>query len=137
VEVSKLFSLAFVFLIDNRKKPPERIGVETPEWRSRSMRCLFFSVSGMCLVSFLGLSFASGSELDGKPTTGGPVTRSVNPVASAKPIPPEKTEGSCGSHGTRVEFVDTPREAAKIAKKEQKLVFVLHVSGNFEDPRFT
>ena len=23
------------------------------------------------------------------------------------------------------------------AKKEQKLVFVLHVSGNFEDPRFT
>ena len=28
-------------------------------------------------------------------------------------------------------------EAAARAKKEQKLVFVLHVSGNFEDPRFT
>ena len=27
--------------------------------------------------------------------------------------------------------------AATLAKKEQKLVFVLHVSGNFEDPRFT
>ena len=26
---------------------------------------------------------------------------------------------------------------AEQAKKEQKLVFVLHVSGNFEDPRFT
>jgi hypothetical protein len=46
-------------------------------------------------------------------------------------------ETTCGSHGTRITFVDTPSEAAKIAKKEQKLVFVLHVSGNFEDPRFT
>ena len=39
--------------------------------------------------------------------------------------------------GTKVEFVDTPREAAALAKKQEKLVFVLHVSGNFEDPRFT
>ena len=49
----------------------------------------------------------------------------------------QKTEGTCGSFGTTVEFVDTPSAAAKQAKKEQKLVFVLHVSGNFEDPRFT
>jgi hypothetical protein len=52
--------------------------------------------------------------------------------------PAEKPkEGGCGSFGTSVEFVDTPSEAARIARKEQKLVFVLHVSGNFEDPRFT
>jgi predicted outer membrane protein len=44
---------------------------------------------------------------------------------------------ACGNHGTSVEFLDTPAEAAKQAKKESKLVFVLHVSGNFEDPRFT
>jgi hypothetical protein len=43
-------------------------------------------------------------------------------------------EGSCG---TSVDFVDSPKEAAALAKKEQKLVFVLHVSGHFEDPRFT
>jgi predicted outer membrane protein len=43
----------------------------------------------------------------------------------------------CGNHGTSVEFLDTPAEAAKQAKKEGKLVFVLHVSGHFEDPRFT
>jgi hypothetical protein len=49
----------------------------------------------------------------------------------------KKAEGSCGSFGTSVEFVDTPSAAAQRAKKEQKLVFVLHVSGNFEDPRFT
>jgi hypothetical protein len=44
---------------------------------------------------------------------------------------------ACGSHGTTIEFVDTPSEAAKQAKKAGKLVFVLHVSGHFEDPRFT
>ena len=44
---------------------------------------------------------------------------------------------TCGSFGTSVDFVDTPSEAARLAKKEEKLVFVLHVSGNFEDPRFT
>ncbi|OWK46578.1 hypothetical protein [Fimbriiglobus ruber] len=39
--------------------------------------------------------------------------------------------------GTAVEFVDTPKVAAATALKQEKLVFVLHVSGNFEDPRFT
>jgi hypothetical protein len=48
-----------------------------------------------------------------------------------------KTEGVCSTFGTKVEFVSTPSEAARLAKKEQKLVFVLHVSGKFEDPRFT
>jgi hypothetical protein len=43
---------------------------------------------------------------------------------------------TCG-HGTQLEFVDTPKEAAAIAKKEQKLVLVLHVSGHFEDPGLT
>jgi hypothetical protein len=42
-----------------------------------------------------------------------------------------------GCHGTKIDFVDTPKEAATQAKKEQKLVFVLHVSGHFEDPRLT
>lgn len=46
-------------------------------------------------------------------------------------------EGSSGCFGTRVDFVDSPKEAAAQARKQEKLVFVLHVSGNFEDPRFT
>jgi hypothetical protein len=45
-----------------------------------------------------------------------------------------RAEGSCG---TAIEFVDTPKEAAAEAKKQEKLVFILHVSGHFEDPRFT
>jgi hypothetical protein len=43
---------------------------------------------------------------------------------------------ACG-FGTKVHFVDTPKEAAATARKEQKLVFVLHVSGHFEDPGLT
>src|SRR5262249_2911972 len=40
-------------------------------------------------------------------------------------------------HGTAVEFVGTPVEAAKLAAREKKLVFVVHVAGYFEDPEFT
>jgi len=47
---------------------------------------------------------------------------------------PAFAEGSCG---TAVEFVDSPKDAAALARKEEKLVLILHVSGNFEDPRFT
>jgi hypothetical protein len=39
--------------------------------------------------------------------------------------------------GTTIHFVDTPKQAAAQAKKDEKLVMILHVSGNFEDPRFT
>lgn len=43
---------------------------------------------------------------------------------------------TCG-YGTRIDFVDSPKEAAAVAKKEEKLVLVLHVSGHFEDPGLT
>ena len=56
-----------------------------------------------------------------------------SPGADLRPV----KEGSCGSFGTSIEFVSTPSQAGQQAKKEQKLVFVLHVSGHFEDPRFT
>jgi hypothetical protein len=39
--------------------------------------------------------------------------------------------------GTAVDFVDTPADAAKQALKEEKLVFILHVSGHFETPKYT
>jgi hypothetical protein len=45
----------------------------------------------------------------------------------------------CGnsSYGTAVRWSGSPSDAAAKAKAEGKLVFVLHVSGHFEDPRFT
>lgn len=43
----------------------------------------------------------------------------------------------CGEYGTSVIFADSPAEAAKQALKEEKLVFVLHVSGVFEESGLT
>jgi hypothetical protein len=39
--------------------------------------------------------------------------------------------------GTSVNFVDSPTEAAEKALKDKKLLFVLHVAGNFEKDCFT
>jgi hypothetical protein len=87
------------------------------------MRPLSFSAAGLLLAPLLGLGLARAAD---------------QPLEPPQPSPLVEKEGaSCGSHGTQVSFVDTPKEAAAQAKKEEKLVFVLHVSGNFEDPRFT
>lgn len=44
---------------------------------------------------------------------------------------------ACGEFGTSINFEPTPSDAARIALKEEKLVFVLHISGIFEDPGLT
>lgn len=47
-------------------------------------------------------------------------------------------EDTCsGDFGTSISFFDTPREASQEAKKDGRLVLVLHVSGHFEKPEFT
>jgi hypothetical protein len=46
-------------------------------------------------------------------------------------------EKACGDYGTSVKFEKSPTAAARKALKEEKLVMVLHVSGDFEDPAFT
>ena len=58
----------------------------------------------------------------------------AGPAAGKNPAP--KAE-SCGEYGTSVHFEETPADAAKAAKKAEKLVMVLHVSGHFENPEFT
>lgn len=47
--------------------------------------------------------------------------------------------GTCGkeTYETAIRWEDSPNAAAAKARDSQKLVFVLHVSGNFEDPAFT
>jgi len=57
----------------------------------------------------------------------------IKKIAPAEDCPAD----SCGQFGTSVHFVATPSDAAKQALKEEKLVLVLHVSGNFETPDFT
>jgi hypothetical protein len=71
------------------------------------------------------------------------VTASATPpVATPAPEPAAKAETctTCakkGSYGTSLVFAESPIEAAKQAAKENKLMFVLHISGNFEDDKFT
>jgi hypothetical protein len=92
------------------------------------MRRLWFTAAaGLALAPLLGLGLLRGAE----------------PPKEAKPAPPISTpvldpkDKACGSYGTKIDFLDSPSEAAKLAKKENKLVFVLHVSGIFEDPKLT
>jgi len=54
-------------------------------------------------------------------------------VASGK----SSIEAKCGDYGTSVHFEKSPSAAARKAIKEEKLVMVLHVSGDFENPEFT
>jgi hypothetical protein len=58
-----------------------------------------------------------------------------NVSAAPPPSPGQEEKPAC--HGTALTFMSTPKEAAEMARKEKKLVFVLHVSGYFEDPDFT
>ena len=60
-------------------------------------------------------------------------------MASAAVADDSPTCKKCGkeSYGTSIVWAGSPSDAADKAKKEEKLVFVLHVSGYFEDPKFT
>jgi hypothetical protein len=66
-------------------------------------------------------------------------------VVAAPPVPPEfrlpDTEvmpaDKCKQFGTTIRFHPGPVEAAAEAKSAKKMMMVLHISGNFEDPGFT
>ena len=85
-----------------------------------------------CRAASAGLGLAYGSELGATDPRTGKQPQPVPPPAAK-----EKEACSAGKHGTAVEFLVSPQEAARWAKREEKLVFVLHVSGHFEDPQFT
>jgi len=65
------------------------------------------------------------------------VSQTANTGSSTEPPATCQAGGTCGQYGTSVHFVSTPSEAGGRAEKEEKLVLVLHLSGYFEDPRFT
>jgi hypothetical protein len=58
-------------------------------------------------------------------------------MADAPPPPPKNVPPKGQTYGTSVLFLGNPAEAAETARREGKLLFVLHVSGNFEDSCFT
>jgi len=63
----------------------------------------------------------------------------LRPEKPALPIiadrPAKKT--ACEKFGTRIAFLQSPPDAFRKAKEENKQVFFVHLSGNFDDKEFT
>lgn len=53
------------------------------------------------------------------------------------PAAPAKPAVCPANIGTQITFVKDPPEAFQRAREEKKLVFLIHLSGNFEDKEFT
>lgn len=64
------------------------------------------------------------------------IARAPAPLAG-EPEPADKAGAACQRFGTAVDFVASQMEASRQALVEDKLMFVLHISGNFEEARFT
>ena len=61
-------------------------------------------------------------------------------TSSAATSTDETTNSACcvrDRYGTSVDFVPSQTDAAQLARRDKKLMFLLHVSGNFEEPGFT
>jgi hypothetical protein len=68
----------------------------------------------------------------------------IPPDGEAKPgrVPhiiaaPDQAPPADACFNTRVHFVETPAKAARLAERDQRLMLVLNISGEFEDSRFT
>ena len=61
----------------------------------------------------------------------------LQPPAPEIEVDSNPQDTTCDTYGTSVNFMRSPIAAARRAAREDKLLFTLHVSGNFEDPQFT
>jgi hypothetical protein len=75
----------------------------------------------------------SGSSLE----AGSGTAHGVETVITSPAPEPKCTRCGERTFGTTVEWAHSVPEAAQRAQAEQKLVFVLHVSGHFETPGYT
>ncbi|HMF12286.1 MAG TPA: hypothetical protein VKE94_08265 [Gemmataceae bacterium] len=58
-------------------------------------------------------------------------------VLANKSLDPSAGQPACESYGTAIKFSSRPAQAARQARHDGKLLFLLHVSGNFEEAKFT
>jgi hypothetical protein len=61
----------------------------------------------------------------------------IVPVANQLPASEVLPNDRCKTFDTKVRFHPTLADAADEARKAKKMLFVLHISGDFEDPGFT
>ena len=74
----------------------------------------FWFSKAALLTPLLGLGVVCGSELTSTPAVPQPA---VKPAVPPAPPADKKTEGTCSTFGTSVEFEDSPSDAARKAKK--------------------
>jgi len=65
-----------------------------------------------------------------------PAAPAVRQLANPAPAA-AKAAPVCSHYGTAVTFFENPPDAFRQAAKENKLVLMVHLSGNFDDPAFT
>jgi len=77
--------------------------------------------------------------VDATPLNPQPLALFADAAGDAQALAPPKApaKAACKRYGTSVDFVDNPIDAAAQAQREKKLLFVLHVAGNFEEEKFT
>jgi hypothetical protein len=127
-----LFSAGTVLLPLGPHKEPAKCQSEPPANKRRVHSWAIVALAGLCVLG-VAMPVRRAESLP----------RSVEPVTSIKATPslgfvvkpaalPEP-----GAHDTRVAFVCSPAEAARLAAADRKLTFLLHVSGDFDDSEFT
>src|SRR5262249_35693238 len=97
-------------------------------------------VGGACLAALVLVLVGYSAQARSVPPVEAP-SQQVKPPSAPTAFPEICTDGCQGTgreaFGTAVEFVRNVPEASRAADKQHKLMFVLHVSGNFEDTGFT
>jgi hypothetical protein len=129
----------------------EEVGEETSPRRKRAPRSKRPAPTRWVAVAAISVFLATAALALWVSRTSAPAVTPVAPPTAAK----DQDDGPLGvredgqdkraaeqelareTFGTAIEFVRNPREAARLAYAERKLAFLLHVSGNFEEARFT
>jgi hypothetical protein len=88
-----------------------------------------------------GLAPAEPAAPDNVPAAAAPAPKDEGPLGDVGLLPGDVCKPAAGADketfGTAVAFARNPLEASRLARTEGKLTFILHVSGNFEESRFT
>jgi hypothetical protein len=114
-----LFSAGTVLLPLGPQKEPAKCQAESPTNKWRVHPWAIVAVVGLCVLG-----------------VGMPVRRAESLPQPVEPVKPAALPEP-GAHDTRVAFVCSPAEAARLAAADRKLCFLLHVSGDFDDSEFT
>lgn len=85
------------------------------------------------------VALASCAICPGQTRVDGTVQTAETPStpATSRPASPTQAAAGCELHGTCVSWAPNLETAQNMAREQAKLLFVVHLSGNFAKPTFT